>query len=182
MARSYESYRTHTTTRRLRGYDYGSAGWYFVTVCTKGRAAYFGEVGGGVMRLNAAGCIASARCLALESHPPCPLVEAFVVMPNHLHLLVALQGGAERTGDALASPRGGTLGAVVRSLKSGITQRVREAGHPFAWQPRYHDRIVRDVAALHHIRAYIKNNPAKWREDCHNPSNHHYTSRIGTTP
>ncbi len=64
----YDRFKTHRRSRRLAGYDYTSAGWYFVTICTDGRRCLFGEVRGGVMGLNVEGCLAHACWEAIPDH------------------------------------------------------------------------------------------------------------------
>jgi REP element-mobilizing transposase RayT len=161
---------------RLQGYDYSQSGAYFVTICTHNRAHLFGEITEGAMMLNDAGAIAQERWLALPDHHPNVELDAFVVMPNHVHGIVILVG----TGPALsvATDNAGvvtdnagvvpTLGTVIGSYKSGVTRRIREAQNDpdlRVWQSRYHDHIIRTETALNHIREYIMYNPARWRED-----------------
>ena len=64
MTGRFDRFRTHRQSRRWAGHDYASAGWYFVTVCTQHRRPLFGGIRGGVMGLNAAGCIAHACCVS----------------------------------------------------------------------------------------------------------------------
>ena len=62
----------------------------------------------------------------------------------------------------------GSLGAIVGNWKSVTTRRINRMrqmpGVPF-WQRNYWERIVRNENALHRIRVYIQNNPARWAED-----------------
>ena len=80
---------------RLAGYDYRRPGAYFVTVCTAGRACVFGEVVGGVMRRSALGRIAHDEWERTFRLRPALVPDAFVVMPNHVHLLFGIPGLAE---------------------------------------------------------------------------------------
>ena len=57
------------------------------------------------------------------------------------------------------------LGAVIRGLKARVTKYAHENNIPFAWQSRFHDRIVRDTDELNRIAQYIENNVAKWAFD-----------------
>jgi hypothetical protein len=60
----------------------------------------------------------------------------------------------------------GSIGAIVGQVKSVCTKRIWAAGYAdFAWQPRFHDHVIRDHESLDRIRQYIANNPAKWEED-----------------
>ncbi|HXX23603.1 MAG TPA: transposase [Terriglobia bacterium] len=82
---------------RLRGYDYARPGSYFVTVCAHRRGLLFGEVIDGQMRRNALGDIVHAGWYATERVRPEVRLDAFVVMPNHLHgILEIIDVGARR--------------------------------------------------------------------------------------
>jgi REP element-mobilizing transposase RayT len=87
----------HRRSIRLRGYDYARPGLYFVTVCTHRRELLFGEVVDGQMRRNALGDIVHAEWYATERVRPEVRLDAFVVMPNHLHgILEIIDVGAGR--------------------------------------------------------------------------------------
>lgn len=75
---------------RLRHYDYAQAGAYFVTVVTAGRVPLFGDVRGGAMHLNEAGRMVDAEWRAIASHLPTMAIDAYVVMPNHIHGIVVI--------------------------------------------------------------------------------------------
>jgi REP element-mobilizing transposase RayT len=65
------------------------------------------------------------------------------------------------------------LASFIAGFKSVTTKRINEhRGTPGApvWQRNYYERIVRDDVALHHIRQYIINNPARWTLDQENPT------------
>jgi len=57
---------------------------------------------------------------------------------------------------------------MVRQFKSAVTIKSREINPNFAWQPRFHDRIIRNENELNRIRKYISENPAKWYRDRNN--------------
>jgi REP element-mobilizing transposase RayT len=63
-------------------------------------------------------------------------------------------------------PQSQNLASIVRGFKIGVTKYAREHQIPFAWQPRYHDHIIRNAAEHEHIRKYIIENPQKWAADC----------------
>ena len=80
-------------SRRIAGYDYSQAGVYFVTLVAQERRMVFGEVRDGGVQLSAAGEVARSCWLAIPEHfGGCSLGE-FVVMPNHVHGLLVLEGG-----------------------------------------------------------------------------------------
>lgn len=58
----------------------------------------------------------------------------------------------------------GSLGSIMQQFKRACTKRIREIGHAdFAWQPRFHDRIIGDTHALESTRLYIRKNPQHWK-------------------
>jgi putative transposase len=143
---------------RMPGYDYAQPGAYYITICAHRQAHWFGSVHGGAMRLSAVGQIAYDCWLSIPEHFPTVSLDAFVVMPNHLHGILVLRGG------------GPALGAVVGTYKAAVTRAARRAGlAPSAplWHGRYYDHIVRDQADIERIRAYILANPLRWSSRPH---------------
>jgi REP element-mobilizing transposase RayT len=70
---------------RLQGYDYRSNGAYFVTICSAQREWIFGEIVEGRMMLSAIGIIAARMWDEIPGHFPHIELDAFVIMPNHVH-------------------------------------------------------------------------------------------------
>ena len=58
-----------------------------------------------------------------------------------------------------------SLGTVIRGLKARVTHYANEKGLDFAWQSRFHDRIIRDQDDMNETALYVDNNVAKWPED-----------------
>jgi hypothetical protein len=75
---------------RLANYDYSSPGLYFVTICTQDRTLLFGEIVSGDAVLSAAGQMVESWWKRFPEKFPGVLLQEFVVMPNHLHGLLAL--------------------------------------------------------------------------------------------
>ena len=153
----------HRRSIRLPGYDYSQSGAYYVTICTAARECLFGEVLNGAMRLNSFGNIARGEWLGLPRRCPGVKVDAFVVMPNHVHGIVWV---TNRTRHALSE--------IVRRFKTRAARRINErrkmTGTPL-WQRDYYEHIVRDEDDLNRIRQYIIDNPVTWEEDAENPAN-----------
>jgi len=63
------------------------------------------------------------------------------------------------------SPKHGSLSSVMRSYKSAVTKSAHECKFEFAWQPRYHDHIVKNPDEFRRIYDYISNNPHNWKGD-----------------
>jgi putative transposase len=138
--------------RRLPCYDYSSAGAYFVTVCTYRRALLF-------VSPNATSAVQSCWD-EIPSHFPVDL-DAFVVMPNHVHGIVLLLGAGH------ARP----LPIVIGSFKSAaarLVNRLRATPGKPVWQRGYHERIIRDERELEALREYVLDNPASWDVDPEN--------------
>jgi len=82
-------YRVEST--RLKGWDYAANGWYFVTVCTRGRECFFGRIVDQRMRLSKVGDIALRYWEEIPNHSANAGLDAFVIMPNHLHGIVIIK-------------------------------------------------------------------------------------------
>lgn len=77
---------------RLPGWDYASAGWYFVTLCTGGRECFFGDTTGDHVRLSPIGEIARGHWVGLPRRFSNARLDEFVIMPNHIHAILVLAG------------------------------------------------------------------------------------------
>ncbi len=180
----------HRRSVRLKGYDYTQEGAYFVTICTVLREPLFGNIENGAMFLSPFGEIALAEWLQTAHNRPYVELDAFVVMPNHVHGIIAIIDdspsvpvGAQRAAPLLPhhppspqNPAGvtpnnvksGSLGAIVRAYKSAVSRRVnllRDTTSAPVWQRSFHDHIIRTESALNAVREYILDNPARWAED-----------------
>lgn len=147
------------------GYDYSLAGAYFVTVCAHERRCLFGRIVDGLPSLGPIGDIVAREWARTAEMRPDVELDAFVVMPNHLHAILLLgQGGSAATSRS--------LGAIIRGFKAATTRAVVTAGHDLQhplWQRNYYEHIIRSDESLNAIRAYIADNPAKWAYDRQNP-------------
>ncbi len=75
---------------RLQHWDYGWNAAYFVTICTQNREHYFGEIENGRMQLSEIGEIAQKCWFEIPNHFPFVILDAFVVMPNHVHGIIVI--------------------------------------------------------------------------------------------
>jgi REP element-mobilizing transposase RayT len=150
---------------RLEGYDYTLPGGYFVTINTYRNESVLGMLSDGRVSLSNQGMIANTVWLNIPSHFHHVTLDAFVILPDHIHgiLLITTQTwnnvDPKTNGRKLAA---GSLSAVVRSYKSAVTKTVNEIqktpGRKL-WQRNFHDRIIRNDKSLQRIRQYIQNNP-----------------------
>jgi putative transposase len=136
-------------SRRLPTCDYKTPGEYFVTICTLDRTCLFGEIANGEMQLSPEGQIAENAWRNLPAHFPHITLDAFVIMPNHIHGVVVFHA------------EGPALGIVIGGFKAEVSRRLRRP----IWQRYYYDHVVRSKWELDQIRSYIAKNPACWATD-----------------
>jgi len=183
MDKFKNKYRIPST--RLQSWDYGDDGAYFITICTKNREHFFGEIvtetlqcNVSKIQLNEMGQLAEKYWLEIPNHFPFIKLGNFVVMPNHTHgilIIDKVDGGATVTPTASTnattnattkteqmaknSPKSGTISTIIRSYKSVVSKNAHLIHADFAWQPRFHDHIIRDSKSFENIQNYIANNP-----------------------
>lgn len=171
---------------RLPHWNYGNDAAYFVTICTHQREKYFGEIKNGKMCVSPIGAIAYILWYEMKHHAKNIGLGEFVVMPNHVHGILILNGndgckdvtcnsdvtcnvstGKNDKNQFMSSksPSPNTLSSIIRSYKSAVTKYCNRLQLPFAWQTRFHDRVIRDDGSLERNIEYIRNNPVHWQED-----------------
>ena len=156
---------------RLRHYDYSSCGAYFITICTKDRKNIFWDknqpniVGEAIslphnIKLSAYGQITEDAIQAIPKHYPHVELDRYVIMPNHIHLILLIPYDGGRL---IASPTHvASISTVVGQMKRYVS---KETGMP-VWQRSFHDHIIRDRRDYEEISQYIQKNPSTWRNDC----------------
>ena len=169
---------------RLQGYDYSRQGAYFITVCTQNRAELFGHiVGANCVRppcvrpfteLSETGHTVKHEIETLSSIYPTVHVSAFVIMPNHVHMVIVIDsrdidgrpqvnGRPQVDGRPQVAP---TVSRIIKQWKGSITKRLGFS----PWQKSFHDHVIRNQHDYHRIAQYIENNPAQWQMDSLHPS------------
>jgi REP element-mobilizing transposase RayT len=140
----------------------------------------------GKMRLNELGRMVQTVWDGLPERFPTVQLDAFVVMPNHVHGILVLVGAGPVLSlvEGLALPVGGaassaptrfastTLGNVLRAFKSisaiSVNRLLSRSGQPL-WQRTYYEHVIRDEESLNRLREYIATNPLRWELDRENP-------------
>jgi REP element-mobilizing transposase RayT len=155
---------------RLQGYDYSQAGAYYVTMCAWQRRSLFGAIKGGIMCPNGLGALIESEWNRIPEHAAAEL-DAFVLMPNHLHGIIVLVGAGQRpapTAARFGHVPTGSLGVVVGQFKSRVTKQVMRLwpawGHPI-WQRNYYEHVIRNEKEWNSIRNYVGGNPIQWEAD-----------------
>ena len=142
---------------RLRNYDYGQNGAYFITICTKDRKQILSKiVGDGFPVPNLPGRIAEEMIEQVMIRYPSVSVDKYVIMPDHIHLLLRIEG----TGNP--SP---TLGNVIGWYKYQTTKRINQTDATQGlqvFQRSYYEHVIRNQQDYDSVWEYIENNPRKW--------------------
>lgn len=171
---------------RATWHDY-NGGAYFVTICTRDMVHYFGEIVSGEMNMTEIGEYVQQCIKNIPQHNTYANVPAFVVMPNHVHLIVIIDDenadsicrdvpwrvstfGKNETMQTIANQQG-RLSTMIGGFKQSVTRYANANSISFAWQTRFHDRIIRDHDEMNRIAEYIENNVARWESDEFHNSN-----------
>jgi len=177
MVGRYNSETHHRRSIRLKGYDYSKEGAYFVTICAQERECLFGEVVNGEMVMNEAGARVQAVWDELPCHYPQVRLDAFAIMPNHVHGIVALTAVGARfiaPSSTIAPHPAPTIGEIVRGFKARCTRAINQMrntrGVP-VWQRNYYEHIIRGEVDYNRIAEYISTNPQRWMSDTLHPDN-----------
>lgn len=216
---------------RLQNYDYSSSGIYFITICTLNHNNFFGKIINNQMELSKIGIITKSELLKTISLRNNLKISQWVIMPNHIHLLIEVlnlhvetpcvaslittQFDDTKPVDKLTIANQNNLKIinpnkhdlketpcvaslqtnskvkiisyshknhpdfykrlnqkskqlipkVIQQYKSAVTRQINPKTIFFAWQPRYHDIIIKDQTELIKIKNYIINNPINWEKD-----------------
>ena len=141
---------------RIPNFDYSSDHYYFVTICTHNRRCLFGEP----EHLNSWGQIARNQILQIEEHYSNINVDQYVVMPNHVHMILVVGCGAK-------AEKNPNLSQIIAQLKSGISREIRKSAVEMTvWQRSFHDHVIRTQKDYEKIWLYIQTNPQRWDKDC----------------
>ena len=151
---------------RLENYDYSSCGAYFITVCTLERQNYFWENVGAIIdrpqdvELSTYGKMVDQAIQNIPSAYPALSLESYVIMPNHVHMIVVI--GC--TNELQKNP---DLNQIIGAYKSGVSRKIHRSDPEIpVWQRSYHDHVIRGQADYEKIWCYIDTNPMGWEKDC----------------
>lgn len=163
---------------RLRDYDY-SDGIFFITICTKNKTNFFGNITEGEMNLSEEGKVLDMIWQMAPSIFDYAEIGEFVVMPNHFHAILSIsktrknkknippnnllgKGGFAGEKNPMLS---NNMSTVIRWFKGKCTYGIRKFNKDFSWQDRFYDNIIRDAVSFQNIENYIINNPKNWDTD-----------------
>jgi len=141
---------TQRKRNRLYDYDYSQNGAYFVTICTHKRRRILSKIVGDDAHIvpKPYGQIAEKYICNV------PEIEKYVIMPDHIHLLIRLDNGSMWA----STPTKNRIASIVRSIKVLVTKDIGES----IFQRSYYDHVIRNQCDYDEIWHYIENNPRKW--------------------
>jgi len=140
----------------MTGFDYSTPGYYFITICCHNKKCLFWEKG----RLNDWGILAGQGLEMIPRIYPSVRVDKFVIMPNHIHAILAIENNnADKQQNLLK---------IVGQYKMTVTKNIRkESPDAVVWQRCFYDHVIRNQADYERVWTYIHGNPQKWNEDCY---------------
>ncbi len=177
------NYRFNPKSNRLENYDYSENWWYFITICTKDRQEYFGEIIDGEMILNKYWKVVENEIKNIPVFRENVILDEYVIMPNHIHMNLFINNLenskkiflpnisiwiSKRNVDnyfSKMSPTKNSLWNIIKLFKWHTSRNINSKWEEpyFAWQKNYYDRIIRNDNELNRIRKYIFENPLKWK-------------------
>ena len=140
---------------RLQHYDYNQDGAYFITICTKDRKKNLSSIVG-----DDAHIVLKYYGITAEKYiRNVPEIEKYVIMPDHIHIIVRLENGSMWA----STPTGklektNHVANIIRSLKTLVSKELGES----IFQRSYYDHVIRNQQDYNEIWQYIENNPRKW--------------------
>ena len=160
---------------RLKDYDYTQEATFFITLVCQNRVKRFGKIVNGEMILNNIGEIAVREWIKTAHVRPNVSLGEFVIMPDHVHMILHIDQRSELLKDQTEHPEGKlycpsqSLGAIIRGYKGAVTKQIREILDPGVeyrikekiWQRDYYERIIRSQHEYDAYTRYILENPRK---------------------
>ena len=171
LNRRYNRFVHNRRSVRLKGYDYTKPGAYFVTVVTRDRKSWFGDVLDGEMQLNDMGQLVTNAWESIATQYSYVKPDAYILMPNHLHgIIVTTEQDTDHT--KKSGPPRKPLGRLIGAFKTMSTNRVNlNQSTPgwTLWQRGFYDHVIRNDRERDRVREYIVHNPKTWESDLENP-------------
>ena len=145
---------------RLPGYNYSTAGYYFVTVRANHGLPALSRIDEDGTCLTALGSLVQHAWDSLPSRFPSCSTDVFSVQPDHVHGIIVLHEADLINVKANAV----TLSAIVRAFKSISAQTInRHTGNESrrVWQRGFYERVIRNEQELLNTRQYVAFNELK---------------------
>ena len=154
---------------RLDGWSYSTEGAYFLTICTKNRRCLFSHIlgcdvfDGPRIQLTKCGTLVQNALIYISEHTQSMVFHNWVIMPNHVHILVSVTKDGMAAKDASGSSR--PTEAIIPRFVSSLKRYTNKQSGIDLWQTSYYDHIIRDDEDFARRWHYIDKNPYAWLED-----------------
>lgn len=149
---------------RMKFFDYSSNGNYFVTICVQDRKQILSSIVDGTVVLTPYGEIVRNELLDLEKRYLFLKIEKYVIMPNHIHVLLQFQH-VENNDSAAASHRP-TLCDLMCEYKSLSTRKInKQYTYGKVFQTSFYEHVINNNEDWSNTWDYIDNNPLTWPTD-----------------
>ncbi len=154
---------------RMASYDYSSNGAYFITICTDNRRCIFSNVVVGAIHespVTELSCYGKCVDDVIKTVPERFNVNIpqYVIMPNHIHLLIEIIDGRAIRESPLRSRS--EISKIVGYIKMNSTKKIHFLNpKEKVWQRSFHDHVIRNEKDYRKIYEYILSNPSIWQED-----------------
>ena len=137
---------------RLKYYNYAEQGMYFITICTKNRLELLGKISEDENKIifTKEGIFAKKYINKISNIFENAIIDEYVVMPNHIHLLILLNKNSDVS-----------ISRIIKQYKMCVS---KEIGYSI-WQKLYYDHIIRTEREYYIVKQYIQNNVVNWKQD-----------------
>lgn len=135
---------------RLQHYDYATENIYFITICIKNRTQLLGKIIKDNIELSRKGLIVQYNISKMEQLYNNIIIDEYVIMPNHIHLLVWIR-----------YKQNVTLSKIIKHFKTNISKDIGLS----IWQKSFYEHIIRTNNEYLRIKEYIRNNIINWAKD-----------------
>ena len=158
---------------RLKGYDYSENGAYFITICTHNRKCLFSNIVGAIHELPEYKLTKYGehveRIIEMIPDRFNVSIPKYVIMPNHIHLIVELYNNDNDKRAIHESPlqyHRSVVDKMIGYLKMNVSKMMHNTYSEKIWQRSYHDHIIRGEKDYKKIWEYIDTNILTWKKDC----------------
>lgn len=163
---------------RLKNWDYSNDACYFVTICTKNKENFFGEIVNKEMILSSIGKIAYQNWLEIPNHFENIEIDEFIIMSNHIHGIIFINKKTINVDTCHGmylqqQNKQNQFSKPVKNsqYKESVKRYCNKNNISFEWQSKFYEHIVRNEKSFNNIKQYIKNNPLNWSNDTNNEKN-----------
>ena len=150
---------------RLEKYDYSSPNSYYITICTKNKQKFLGQIRNGIVGLSEIGNNAAVYLQKIPEIRPHIILDEFIVMPDHIHCILIIKNSLStiKQYNEFGKPVPNSISIIINRYKGAVKNWCNNNGHEyFQWQDNFYEHIIRNSEDYWTIKNYIINNPITW--------------------